>query len=517
MSVALRFAARSDVGLLREGNEDSVYAGPRVLAVADGMGGHAAGEVASAIAIAAIAPLDEDAPGPDLLDALRNAATSANDHLRDMMAGDPALDGMGTTLTSLLFASGRLGLLHIGDSRCYLLRDGELSQITRDHTLVQTLVDDGRISEEEASSHPQRSLITRALDGRDSVEPDLSVREARPGDRYLLCTDGLTGPVGRRETLQEALTLPDPQTACDRLVELALRGGGPDNITVIVADVVDGGQVLSAPPVVAGAAAEDFQSPPPGAAESAAVRARSTDGREPERPLPAAATTGAAESAGRRRRRTGRVVLVAALTVLLLGTLTAAGWAYVRSQYYVGTDGGAVTVYRGVTGTVGGLSLASVEQRTDLSVTRLDDVAMSRLTHGIVARDRQEADAIVQRLAAAAMPMCPTPTPTPATPTGLPPTASAASPGTTPAAPDGGTGPTAAASPVPSAGSAPPAAAGIAPSPAAPGTAPSPAAPGTPAPGTTPSASAFGTAATPGPSSAPRPAATPCAPAGTTP
>ena len=211
-----------------------------MLAVADGMGGHAAGEVASAVAISAIADLDEDAPGNDLLDVLRERAETANELLRDMVAGDPGLDGMGTTLTAFLFAGSRIGLLHIGDSRAFLLRDGELSQITHDHTLVQTLVDEGRISEEEASTHPQRSLITRALDGREGIEPDLSVREVRAGDRYLLCTDGLTGPVGRLETLQEALELPDPQESCDRLVQLALRGGGPDNVTVIVADVVEG-------------------------------------------------------------------------------------------------------------------------------------------------------------------------------------------------------------------------------------------------------------------------------------
>src|SRR5919199_2164126 len=167
MTLTLRFAARSDRGLLRDGNEDSVYAGPRLLAVADGMGGHAAGEVASAVAIAALAPLDEDAPGADLLAALRHATLSANTQLREMVAADSALDGMGTTLTALLSAGVRLGLVHVGDSRAYLLRDGELTQITHDHSLVQTLVDEGRISADEASHHPQRSLILRALDGRD--------------------------------------------------------------------------------------------------------------------------------------------------------------------------------------------------------------------------------------------------------------------------------------------------------------------------------------------------------------
>jgi protein phosphatase len=161
VTLALRFAAVSHVGLLREGNEDSVYAGPQVLAVADGMGGHAAGEVASAVAIAALRHLDSDVPGSDLLDVLRASAESANEHLRDMVAGDPTLEGMGTTLTALLFAGSRIGLLHIGDSRAYLLRDGRIGQITHDHTLVQRLVDEGRISEQEAVTHPQRSLITR--------------------------------------------------------------------------------------------------------------------------------------------------------------------------------------------------------------------------------------------------------------------------------------------------------------------------------------------------------------------
>ena len=200
MTLALRFAARSHTGLLRTRNEDSVYAGPRLLAVADGMGGHAAGEVASAVAIAALAPLDEDAPGTDLMSALREAAEAANGHLFEMVAADADLQGMGTTLVAVLFAGSRLALLHVGDSRAYLLRDGELSQITHDHTLVQTLVDEGRISQEEAASHPQRSMITRALDGRVGLELDLSVREVRPGDRYLLCSDGLTGPV--RPSLQ---------------------------------------------------------------------------------------------------------------------------------------------------------------------------------------------------------------------------------------------------------------------------------------------------------------------------
>jgi len=393
VTLALRFAARSHTGLLREGNEDSVYAGPRVLAVADGMGGHAAGEVASAVAIAALAPLDEDAPSSDLLDELRTRAVAANAHLREMVTGDRALDGMGTTLTAFLFAGSRLGLLHIGDSRAYLLRDGRLSQITHDHTLVQTLVDEGRISEEEASTHPQRSLITRALDGRAGIEPDLSVREVRAGDRYLLCTDGLTGPVGRLETLQEALEIPDPQESCDRLVQLALRGGGPDNVTVIVADVVDANGGRPTTPVVAGAAADSPQPPPEGIASSSAARARTAEGRDVD-PVPR--RTRQVEEPARRDRR--RTALLALLVLALVGAGLGAGWSYVRSQYYVGVDGRQVAIFRGVTGSVAGMQLSTVSQRTELGTERLDRIALSRVERGIVARDEPDALQIVARL-----------------------------------------------------------------------------------------------------------------------
>ena len=230
MTLVLRYAARSDRGLVRANNEDSVYAGARLLALADGMGGHAAGEVASQLVIAALAHLDDDEPGGDLLSKLDAAVREGNSAIAAHVEADPELDGMGTTLTAILFAGNRLGLVHIGDSRGYLLRDGELTQITKDDTFVQSLVDEGRITAEEAHSHPQRSLIMRALTGHE-VEPTLIMREARAGDRYLLCSDGLSDPVSH-ETILEALQIPDVAESADRLIELALRGGGPDNVTV---------------------------------------------------------------------------------------------------------------------------------------------------------------------------------------------------------------------------------------------------------------------------------------------
>jgi protein phosphatase len=299
---------------------------------------------------------------------------------------------------------------------------------------VQTLVDAGRISEAEAEAHPQRNVITKVLDGRDELEPDLSVREVRAGDRYLLCSDGLTGPVASLETLRDALSLADPQDSVDRLVQLALRGGGPDNITVIVADAVETEHPLPAEPVVAGAAAEAPQTPPPGVADSAASRARTAEGRDVEAPTRAVAIP-ARGTGGRHSRRLG---VVAALVGLLLVAGAGAGWAYVRSQYYVGADGKQVAVFRGVTGQVVGVELSSVEERSDLRTDQLGELDAARVQKGIVAKDKADARQIVQRLKTLA---CPTPAPVatvapapkPAVTATAKPGAAAATPAPTPA------------------------------------------------------------------------------------
>src|SRR6266581_856296 len=191
MSIALRYTVQSDVGLLREGNEDSAYAGPHLLAIADGMGGHAAGAVASAT----LAPLDADTAGVDMLQALADAIADANAELKQIGQTDPATEGMGTTLTALLWSGDEVALCHIGDSRAYLLRDGVFHRITHDHTLVQSLVDEGKLTPEAAASHPQRSLVMRALQSSVPAEPDLAMLKAEVGDRYLLCSDGLSDVV----------------------------------------------------------------------------------------------------------------------------------------------------------------------------------------------------------------------------------------------------------------------------------------------------------------------------------
>ena len=457
MTLVLRYAARSDRGLVRANNQDSVYAGPRLLAVADGMGGHAAGEVASKIVIAALAPLDDEDPRHDLLMQLEDATIAGNDAITELVAEEPELEGMGTTLTAMLFSGNRLGMVHVGDSRAYLHRDGVLSQITHDDSFVQSLVDEGRLSQDEAANHPQKSLLLRALTGGD-VEPSLTIREARADDRYLLCSDGLTGPVSD-DSLQEALEISDPQDCADRLVELALRGGGPDNITVIVADIVDVeyGEVR---PIVGGAvsgADEDTDTPNTAAGRAAAVNpARSA----PQQIGPDATQNGA--SSHKRRWLIAAVLLV---LVLIVGALV--GRAWIRTNYYVGVRDGRVAVFQGVTGSIFGIALQGVAQQAcvtaggDLRLTppqaltapgcaplRLTDLrpsARAQVNGGLPGGSLNDSRSqITQLIGTELLPTC-TPAPVTTSPSATTPSA------TTPSAPTSAAPTTAAAPPVPGA------------------------------------------------------------------
>jgi protein phosphatase len=238
--LAIRYAAASDIGRERGRNQDAAYAGPRLLAVADGMS--PGGDLASETVINALRPLESLESTGDLLNALSDAVSAAASSLRSRIESDPEFAGSDSTLTAMLWSGSRLALVHIGDTRAYLLRDGGLFQITHDHSLVQSLVDAGRLTPEEAWSHPQRSLLLRALGaGGDALEagtPDLSLHEARAGDRYLLCSDGLTSVVPVA-AIRETLTEPgaEPGDVVRRLIELANAAGGPDNIACVVADV----------------------------------------------------------------------------------------------------------------------------------------------------------------------------------------------------------------------------------------------------------------------------------------
>jgi serine/threonine protein phosphatase PrpC len=383
MTIGIHFAARSDVGLLREGNEDSAYAGSRLLAVADGMGGHVGGEIASAAAIETLKPLDVDVSAHELVNVLEQAVHRANETLHSIVEGDPSLQGMGTTLTAMLWNGHQLALVHIGDSRAYLLRNGELFQITHDHTLVQSLVDEGRITLDEAASHPQRSLLLRALDGRGEVDPDVSLREAQLGDRYLLCSDGLCSVV-TAETIHHGLSsVAEPEQAVRQLIDLANRGGGPDNITCVVADVVDL-DTYKGPPlksIVAGAAHSASQTrgeadtqPAPGGAmagESPAHRAAAL--REPQGAAVTVADMQAIPrqhddpmqqmSQARPRRRWPWLVAAVMAVVLLASGGAYIAWTTIQGQYYVTADNGQVVIYQGAKDSFLGFKLSHVKER----------------------------------------------------------------------------------------------------------------------------------------------------------
>lgn len=429
MSLSLRFAAGSHDGMIREHNEDSGYAGPRLLAVADGMGGQAAGEVASSEVISTIVRLDEDIPGSDILTELGNAVQRANEQLRMMVEDDAQLEGMGTTLTALLWTGQRLGLVHVGDSRAYLLRDGALSQITQDHTWVQRLVDEGRITEEEATTHPQRSLLMRALGSGDHVEPDLSIREVRAGDRYLLCSDGLSGVVSH-QTMEETLAAyQGPQETVQELIRLALNGGGPDNITCIVADVldVDDGDTVTSQlndtPVIVGAVAENqhqfndtgsMQTPAGRAAElrragRSAVPAQQAGGAPPEGFGPpgsgnevAAPPPGGAfgphegDDLTKPERRRGSWVkrsLYIGLALAVVGGGLYGGYRWTQTQYYVGAKGDHVALYQGITQDLAWISLSSVEREyPEIPLAYLPDYSHQDLQEGITANSREDAE-----------------------------------------------------------------------------------------------------------------------------
>jgi serine/threonine protein phosphatase PrpC len=413
MTLTMRYAARSDRGLIRHGNQDSVYAGPRLLAVADGMGGMAAGDVASNIVIAALAHLDEDVPGNAPVDALRQAVDAANQQIRDAVDENPAMEGMGTTLTGMLFGGSKFGMVHIGDSRAYLLRDGEFVQITRDDTYVQLLVDEGRITAEEANTHPQKSLLMRALDGRDA-DPEYSVRQALSGDRYLICSDGLSGVVSDETIAATLREYSDPNQCAERLIQLALRGGGPDNITVIIADVTDA-DIVEEAPVVGGAAANDRGMTSSADASTPAARASALT--QPRDAVPSAAAAAADDPDSRPKRHPLRTALVLVVLAGVLGGGLWLGWRYTQSKYYVGvTDDGTIAVFQGIPGKIAGFDLSTVDYASTTKIDELTPVAQDKVKEGIPAVSQQEARAQLDTLldpdSRNVLPFCPTPGPT---------------------------------------------------------------------------------------------------------
>ncbi len=392
MSLMLRFTARSHVGRVRAGNEDSGYAGPRLLVVADGMGGHAAGEVASAAAVRALRPLDSATVSEPRAE-LRAAVDAANDQLRSLVEEDPGREGMGTTLTALLWRGTGFTLAHVGDSRAYALRDGELTQISHDHTFVQTLVDEGRISPDEAESHPQRNLILRSVSGHSRLEIDVDDIEAVAGDRLLLCSDGLSGVVHAAE-LARILGDGDIEVVADRLVQAALDGGAPDNVTCIVAEVIDAGDTGVLPTseptgLLVGAAAEAADDGDgPGDPSTERPDRQLHDPEDDEEEMLRYAPRSPSRFPWLRR-----VVLVVLIVGVLVGAVFA-GMAWTRTQYYIGVDGDRVAIYQGLDQRVIGQSLSEVYEVLPVAVEDLPTFDREQVARSISTSGLEDAEAI---------------------------------------------------------------------------------------------------------------------------
>jgi serine/threonine protein phosphatase PrpC len=387
----VRVGAKSDIGRARERNEDSLLLSDPLFAVADGMGGHRGGNVASALALETL----EEAARTGQLSELVEKVKEANVDVLGRGEAERDLQGMGTTLTAVKTDGTKAYLVHIGDSRAYLLREGSLQQLTQDHTLVQRMVDEGRLTKEEAEHHPQRSILTRALGVDADAEPDPLTLDLLAGDRLLLCTDGLTGMVGIDRIHEIIEGEPEPQVAADRLVDAANEAGGEDNITVIVLDFEqdDDGSDQRAAASPANVSETD------GPASQAISGSRSSTMLVGQ-PLTGHRAPEGRQAAPKRGRRTWRrfAIWTAALIVILAMALVGVR-IYVDRQWFVGDAGGRVAIYNGIPTKVLAFDLSRVRETTDLSAAAAERLAPWRGLHdGITAESLADARTIVQQI-----------------------------------------------------------------------------------------------------------------------
>ena len=413
MNIKFDYAAFSDVGLIRKNNQDGGYASQHLLVLADGMGGAAAGDVASSVAVAHLAAIDDNLAADDLLPALRGALRDAQRELMERADENPKIHGMGTTCIAIMRANNKLAMVHIGDSRAYLLRGSTLTQVTHDHTLVQYLVDRGELTPEEAEHHPKRNVIMRALgDTGEDIRLDESVREALPQDRWLLCSDGLFGVVSKETITATLLAYPNLHECGEALISLALAGGAPDNVTVVLADVLDMDSTPSSrrvpdKPVVVGSAAVDYSRPSRGsntpAGQAAALVKNASSGADedaPEAPEPTRARSRDYDDQPSRGVRILRRIIATLGVLGLIALGLWGGYAWTQTQYYVANDDGWVTIYRGIPQTIGPISLSSVEQVTNIRISDLTGVAQMRLESPITRPSLAGAEDVVKDLRA---------------------------------------------------------------------------------------------------------------------
>jgi protein phosphatase len=392
---------RSDIGRLRQRNEDAYLVKDALFVVADGMGGHRGGDVASTLALETIG---SEAPADVTLEILVQDIKRANQAVMERGEADRELRGMGTTITAVITEDAKAHVAHVGDSRAYLLRDGALQQLTEDHTLVQRMVREGRLTEDEAARHPQRSVLTRALGVDEDIPVDELSLDVHTGDRLLLCTDGLSSMVDRDRIRKILGREGDPQLACDKLIDAANRAGGDDNITVIVLDFEDDGGDTAAV-AASGSGPETAQDGKGVSSPSVSAEATTTgppeQGPSATRAVPVVREETKAEAGARRRWRIRwrRVAAWAALLVVLIAGALVGARVYIDRQWYVGESNGRVAIYNGIPTTVIGIELFHVEQQTDLDARQAQGLQpWSGLDDGITARSFADAQRIVEQI-----------------------------------------------------------------------------------------------------------------------
>lgn len=412
MSNQVAWGACSDVGLVRRVNEDSKCHEYPLFAVADGMGGHSAGDVASALAIETIA--ERIGQSESLSDAVR----AANKVIFRRASQEPELSGMGTTLTAMVAGDTTAHIAHVGDSRAYLLRDGELSRLTQDHTVVGRLVQQGKIQPEDADRHPQRSYLERALGVDSDVEVDVYVLDFKPHDRVLLCSDGLFGMVDDDLIASVLADQSDPQRAADQLCEAAVKAGGNDNVTTVIVDFLQQGRPGAAAPLTGQQPATGVRTDT-GPLSGGSASAHSVPASAPpgdSRGLNAAQPP---EKSPRPKHQGWRILRYASVVVVVLAAGAFAARMTLQGSWYVGSNDGKVSIFTGVPGTLGGLTFSELQRETEVEVEDIPEPHRGRLEEGIKADSRSSAEEIVVNLTRLSSPD-PSPSP-PAEPAGATP------------------------------------------------------------------------------------------------
>lgn len=406
MTFSLRFAAHSEVGRIRKNNQDAGYASPTMLLVADGMGGAAAGDLASAVAATEAARSDaqcevRNADGEEMLERIAGMIARSNSKLSDLIESNLELDGMGTTFCGALFNGTQFGLAHIGDSRGYLLRDGELTQLTHDHSWVQSLIDEGKITPAQAATHPHRSLILKVLNGQPGFEADLFELDLELGDRVLFCSDGLSGLISD-DTMRELLAEEALDDAIEDLAIAANEAGGHDNITLVVAEVVEQDELLDEMPGRLFGSAVEIEVPKIG--ELAVKSGKPSGYPEAARPVEPDESTEqepgeAARYAPKEARHRWPGFLIAAMAIALV--IGGSAWGiqtYAQSRYFIAADQGEVAVFNGLPGSLLGYPLHTITEHTDILVEDLPAFQQRAVRNTIGVSDEEAAKSTTAQL-----------------------------------------------------------------------------------------------------------------------